>query len=162
MFWSLGTKSHEISVSTKLNESATQNCKCHLQITYTYFIHHLIHLIFILSSVNNRPKLEPHLVGQRIKNSPEQFPREMKLFIWCRSKVAPASSQAVILPTTLIVIGQQLGKVYSSTICWLRNIFFKKKKSLANGTCPLSTYFSKSEIRKQQHNTQQKCVCCRW
>lgn len=86
--------------------------------------------LILFITLYNRPKLEPHLVGQSIKDSPEQFPREMKLFIWCRSKVAPASSQAVILPTTLIVIGQQLGKVHSSTICWLRNIFFKKRKAL--------------------------------
>lgn len=98
----------------------------HKNVNVTY--RSLTLILFI--TLYNRPKLEPHLVGQSIKDSPEQFPREMKLFIWCRSKVAPASSQAVILPTTLIVIGQQLGKVHSSTICWLRNIFFKKRKAL--------------------------------
>lgn len=80
--------------------------------------------------------IESYLAWQSIKYSPEQFPGEMKLFIWRGSEVSPASSQAVILPTALIVIGQQLGKVkrsFISHLLALRIIFS------TDGT-PRSTY----------------------
>lgn len=46
---------------------------------------------------------------QSIKYSPEQLPGQVELLIGRRSKVAPASGQAVVLPAALVVIGQQLG-----------------------------------------------------
>ena len=48
---------------------------------------------------------ELHLVCQRFKDSPKQFSGQMQLLLWRQPKVAPTIREAIIFPTTLIVIG---------------------------------------------------------
>lgn len=48
-------------------------------------------------------------MGQRVKDAPEEFPCEVQLFLRGDAKVGPARGQAVIFPTPLIVVGEELG-----------------------------------------------------
>lgn len=47
-------------------------------------------------------------MGQRVKDAPEEFASEVQLFLRGDSEVGPACGEAVVLPATLIVVGEEL------------------------------------------------------
>lgn len=50
----------------------------------------------------------PHPLGQRIKDSPEDFLGEQKFILRCCAVAAPARHEAVVLPVLFIVVSEQL------------------------------------------------------
>ena len=48
-------------------------------------------------------------MGKRVKDAPEEFTGEVQLFLRGDPIVGPACVEAVVLPTTLIVVGEELG-----------------------------------------------------
>ena len=48
-------------------------------------------------------------MGQRVKDAPEEFTSEVQLFLRGDPKVGPTCGEAVVLPTALIVVGEELG-----------------------------------------------------
>jgi hypothetical protein len=45
---------------------------------------------------------------QRVKDAPEEFACEVQLFLGGHPKVGPACGEAVVLPASLIVVGEEL------------------------------------------------------
>lgn len=49
-------------------------------------------------------------MGQRVKDAPKEFPCEMQLFLRGDPEAGPARGETVILPASLIVVGEELNE----------------------------------------------------